>query len=205
MPFENNVFINCPFDKEYKPILKAVFFCLIYLDFNPLLSETTNSASSRISGIQNLIEKSKYSIHDLSRMKSTRKNELARFNMPFELGMDMGCRRFGTEIQKQKFMLILDKERYRYQQSISDISGNDIAIHDDSPEKAIRQVRNWIRKFAGDQIDSANKIWLHFNEFNGDFYEVISPQNMLTDADVSEMPWSEFAFFIQEWIKGKKK
>jgi len=46
MAFENNIFINCPFDKEYKPILKILVFSSIYLGYKPLLSETINSADS---------------------------------------------------------------------------------------------------------------------------------------------------------------
>ena len=89
MPFESNIFINCPFDKKYDPILKAVVFCIVYLQYKPLLSETINSANSRVSGILDLISQAEYSIHDLSRMESTQKNELARFNMPFELGKSL--------------------------------------------------------------------------------------------------------------------
>tara|TARA_R110002049_G_scaffold285775_1_gene467297 strand:- start:1570 stop:2103 length:534 start_codon:yes stop_codon:yes gene_type:complete len=159
MAFENNIFINCPFDSKYKPILKAIIFCTVYLDYKPLLSETINSADSRVNGILDLISNSKYSIHDLSRMEASKKNELARFNMPFELGMDIGCKRFGSDSQKEKCFLILDKLKFRYQKSISDISGNDISIHNEEPEKALRQVRNWIRKIDGNHIDSPNKIW----------------------------------------------
>lgn len=65
MGFEKNIFINCPFDKEYVPILKPIVFCVVYLDYHPLMSETINSAESRIARIQHLIESAKYSIHDL--------------------------------------------------------------------------------------------------------------------------------------------
>lgn len=99
---------------------------LFYLGYNPLLSQTINSADSRVEGIQELISQAKYSIHDLSRMESTKKNELARFNMPFELGIDIGCKKFGDSDMNSKCLLILDKIKYRYQKSISDLSGNDI-------------------------------------------------------------------------------
>lgn len=199
MPFEQNVFINCPFDNDYKPILKSIVFCLVYLDFSPQLSETNNSADSRIEGIQNLIEKSKFSIHDLSRMKAAKKGELARFNMPFELGLDIGSKRFGNEELNTKSLLILDQERYRYQQSISDISGNDISIHNNEPENALRQIRNWIFKLRGQPIDSANKIWRLFNVFNGDFFQ-IAKENEISQEDINEMPWDEYCYYIQTWI-----
>lgn len=179
-----------------------IFGC-IYLDYKPLLSETVNSADSRIAGIQDLISKAKYSIHDLSRMESSKKNELARFNMPFELGIDIGCKRFGDELMKEKYLLIFDKEKYRYQKSISDLSGNDIEIHNNDPQDALRKLRNWILKIKGKQIDSANKIWRLYNEFNGDFF-VLAKENELSTKDIEEMPWDEFCYYIQEWKLGRE-
>ena len=204
MSFENNIFINCPFDNEFKPILKTIIFGAVYLGYKPLLSETINSAESRIVGIQNLISKAKYSIHDLSRMKSSEKNELARFNMPFELGIDIGCKRFGDGNMKQKCLLIFDKERFRYQKAISDLSGNDIEIHNNNPEDALRKFRNWIRKIKNTQIDSANKIWRLYNEFNGDFYQ-LAQEDELSKKDIEEMPLDEFCYYINEWKIGREK
>jgi hypothetical protein len=43
-------------------------------------------------------------------MQASKKDELARFNMPFELGMDIGCKRFGRDNHKSKCLLILDNE-----------------------------------------------------------------------------------------------
>ena len=52
--------------------------------------------------------------------------QLPRFNMPLELAMFFGCKRFGSESQKKKRTLVLDREPYRYRQFISDIAGQDI-------------------------------------------------------------------------------
>src|SRR5437868_3996014 len=51
MPFETNVFINCPFDKEYTPILRAILFTTIYLGFEPQISQTISSSEIRINQI----------------------------------------------------------------------------------------------------------------------------------------------------------
>jgi hypothetical protein len=79
MPFNANVFINCPFDSDYRPLLKALTFTLLYLEFEPLLSQTFSSSAIRINQIKQYIRRSKYSIHDLSRSKALKKNELPRF------------------------------------------------------------------------------------------------------------------------------
>ncbi|WP_373495117.1 hypothetical protein [Aquiflexum sp.] len=137
-------------------------------------------------------------------MQASKKNELARFNMPFELGMDIGCKRFGNQIYKDKSFLIFDKEHYRYQKALSDISGNDIQIHKDIPEKALRHVRNWIFKQNNKKIDSANRIWNSFNQFNGDFYLILQSDE-LSQEDVDEMPWEEHRNYILQWMEGRKK
>ena len=87
--FEKNVFINCPFDEDYRQILLGIVFTILYFGYKPRLSsESADSAETRIQKILCLIEESKFGIHDLSRIVSTGKDEHYRMNMPFELGID---------------------------------------------------------------------------------------------------------------------
>lgn len=75
--------------------MQAMLFCIVYLGLQPRIARERNDAFEvRIEKIVGLIEASRYSIHDLSRAKSTRAGEFYRLNMPFELGIDHGCRRF---------------------------------------------------------------------------------------------------------------
>src|ERR1700694_3352516 len=93
---QKNVFINCPFDSEYASLLRPILFTIAYLGFNPqIASQTADSGEQRINKILSLILKSKFSIHDLSRIRSAKPGEFFRLNMPFELGIDYGCRRIG--------------------------------------------------------------------------------------------------------------
>jgi len=65
--------------------------------------------------------------------------------MPFELGIFLGARRYGTERQRRKCCLIQDRDRYRYQIFCSDIAGQDIRAHSNEVEAALRAVRNWLQ------------------------------------------------------------
>ena len=141
MPFETNVFINCPFDKEYSPLLRALTFSLLYLEFEPKLSQTLSSSTIRINQIKQLIKNSKFGIHDLSRSKPMKKNELPRFNMPYELGLDVGCIEYGGVKFANKRALILETEKYHYQKVLSDTSGQDIENHNNDPLTLIKKVR----------------------------------------------------------------
>ncbi len=111
MSFEKNVFINCPFDNEYRPMLRALIFTILYLELEPQIAVTVSSGNIRIMEIIKLIRKSKYSIHDISRCEPLKTGELPRFNMPYEMGLDIGCCIYGKDPLNDKKCLILEKER----------------------------------------------------------------------------------------------
>jgi hypothetical protein len=107
--------------------------------------EKSNAGEVRIEKIQNIIAECKYSVHDLSRTELDRINRLPRFNMPLELGLDLGCRRFGNQYERRKVILVMDVEPFRYQRFISDISGQDVYAHGGTQDGVIHQVRDWLR------------------------------------------------------------
>lgn len=65
--YASNVFINCPFDKDYDTIFNAILFTVYRCGFVlRCAKEYENSGQVRIQKVLRLIEESKYSIHDLS-------------------------------------------------------------------------------------------------------------------------------------------
>lgn len=163
MSFEKNVFINCPFDNEYKPLLKALIFIILYLDFEPKISITRSSRHHRMQEIMRLMESSKYSIHDISRCEPLNAGDLPRFNMPYEMGVDIGCTTYGNDEQKTKLCLILEKIKNRYDVVISDISGQDIKEHGDNPKKLIEKVLEWfIANDCIENIPSPSSTWAKY-------------------------------------------
>lgn len=144
--FEKNVFINCPFDEEYRPLFRAIIFTLQDLGLKARCAlEASNAGEARIAKIENIIAECRYSVHDLSRTQLDPIHHLPRFNMPLELGLDLGCRRFGSKQQQGKVILVMDVEPFRYQRFISDISGQDVYAHGDTETGVINQVRDWLR------------------------------------------------------------
>ena len=139
-----NIFINCPFDDAYKSLFDAIIFAVQLAGFIPRSArEANNGADIRIDKILRIISECKYGIHDLSRTELG-DNGLPRFNMPLELGLDIACKKFGNSRQKQKRLLIMDKDPHRYVEFISDIRGQDIDSHNESVKQVILKVRNWI-------------------------------------------------------------
>jgi hypothetical protein len=201
--FSNNVFINCPFDSDFTGLLRPLIFTIIYLGYNPrIASERFDSGEVRINKICELIKISKYSIHDLSRIKSSKKNEFYRLNIPFELGIDIGYRLFNTGKAKSKKCLILEKEKYRYQKALSDLSNSDIKHHKNEPENIVREVRNWFVETDKPRLPSGTKIWEDFNEFMADFYTKRKKEGF-KKKDLQMMPVPELVSFKREWLKDK--
>jgi len=140
------VFINCPYDLEYACILDAICFAVQACGFIPRCAqEFTDSSNARMENIFGLIERCQLAVHDLSRVELSPTNELPRFNMPFELGVFMGAKRFGDEHHRRKSCVILESNEHRYQSFLSDIAGYDIQIHHGDFAHAIACVRHYLR------------------------------------------------------------
>lgn len=198
--FGRHVFINCPFDADYAPILQAILFSILYLGLVPrLATESGDSAQVRVQKITALIEDSKYSIHDLSRSQATKAGEFYRLNMPFELGVDYGCREFGTTSHSDKRLLILEEKPYRYQASLSDIAGCDISYHDGDFEKAVRKVRNWLVSEANVQPVGAARVIGAYADFQEWYYEKQLREGF-SDEDIQDYPTSELLAAMIQWI-----
>jgi hypothetical protein len=183
MPFESNVFINCPFDNDYKLLLRPLLFTVLYLGYKPRLSQTQSSSDIRINQIKSFIRDSKFGIHDLSRCKPLKVGDLPRFNMPYELGLDIGCLEFGSRKLKTKKILILETERFHYQKVLSDIAGQDIENHNDDPRTLILKVRNWFTfQRARKSYPSPTEIWVAFNQFSADMNDELLGKYSQTDS-----------------------
>jgi hypothetical protein len=200
--FENQVFINCPFDKNYEPLLKPLLFTVIRLDLFPrIASERLDSAEVRLDKIKELIQSSQFSIHDLSRSKSSKKGEFFRMNMPFELGLDLGCKTYNPDEKYQsKKILILESEKYSTQKALSDLSFADCKTHKGEAEEIVYEVRNWFYECGFKNLESASAIWDDFNYFYTDLYEERIKAGFKT-KDIDRLPMNEFIDAIFQWLE----
>ncbi len=120
--------------------------------------------------------------------------------MPFELGIDIGCRESGEAALSEKRCLILEKERFRYQVVISDISGNDIKAHGGESKKVVRAVRNWFFENGFVGLPSGNTTWEAYNEFYSQFQDHVDNLGY-DDEDIEEMPITEFIYFVNQLVE----
>jgi hypothetical protein len=141
---ELSVFINCPYDTDYLPIFDAVVFATVCCGFLPRCAvESGCTAVPRMDRITQAILASKYSIHDLCRCKGEGDANLARFNMPLELGAAM-AQRFGPNGANHHDWLLLVPKGSNYVRFISDLAGFDPKQHDGRLETVIPGVMSWL-------------------------------------------------------------
>jgi hypothetical protein len=199
--FEKCVFVNCPFDDQYFPLLRPLLFTLIYLGFKPRIAlERLNSGEARIKKILELIEESAYGIHDISRLKAEKAGEYSRLNMPFELGLDIGCREFKGGKWESKKCLILEAEKFRYQAAISDMSNSDIAVHKNQPDEVVVQVRNWLSAEAQLKAPGPSHVWNAFNDFMAHNYDRLKARGF-SARDIERLPVPELIECMTEWVE----
>jgi len=143
---DRQVFLNVPFDIRYKKLLDALVFAVHDCGLVARCAlEKDDGGQVRVDKLYHIIRDSRFGIHDLSRTTLDTEHRLPRFNMPLELGVFLGARRFGNSAQRRKSCLILDRDRYRYQIFCSDISGQDIRAHGNDVPQALTAVRNWLQ------------------------------------------------------------
>ncbi len=140
-----SIFINCPFDDDYQPLLRAICFTALACGFTPRCAlEFSDSGSVRFQKIVRLVGSCSHSIHDISRVELDKDSSLPRFNMPLELGADLGLRLGGGDRHRRRKTLVLDAEKHRYDKMLSDISGMDIEAHGNDVGTIIKCVRDWL-------------------------------------------------------------
>jgi hypothetical protein len=199
---DKSVFINCPFDDAYLPLFRALVFAVFECGLNPRCAQEVYDAGEvRVEKIMALIRDCRCGIHDISRTDLNLRN-LPRFNMPLELGLYPGAKRFGSGPQRHKSCLVLDRDKFRYQDFISDILGQDIAAHDDDPVRAIEVVREWlaISRAGVTKPAGATAIGMRYAKFSDDLPAICS----LAELHPAELTFVEYADIASTWLRAER-
>lgn len=148
-----------------------------------------------------IIEQCAYGVHDISSVGIGRVTNLPRFNMPLELGLYLGCKRFGSRSQHRKACLILDSEPYRYRASISDIAGQDIHSHRGEPARAIAEVRNWLANVSKKKASPGGaEIAARYGRFVKDLPKIC----MELKRRPKDLTFADFSEMVEIWLKAAR-
>ena len=192
-----DVFINCPFDRAYAATFQALIFCIYICGFRPRSArELDDGGQMRMEKLYGLIEECRYGIHDLSRTELDETFGLPRFNMPLELGLFLGAKRYGGAGQKLKRVLILDLKPFRYQRFISDLAGMDIHAHGGDPARAIAETRDWLANVSRRRLPSGARIVRVYARFLADLPAICRE----LEFEPAAIPYVDFERIAVNWL-----
>jgi hypothetical protein len=195
---ERDVFINCPFTADYHEHFEAIVCAVVRSGFTPRCArENDHGGEVRIDKICRIIAETPYGIHDISKTELDPGSGLPRFNMPLELGLFLGARKFGGRKHARKKTLILDRAAYRYQAFISDIAGQDIHSHDGEVVRLIEKVATWLRDEARDAgVPGGRAIAAEFERFRADLPHIAASKQLEQD----EQTFKDLTAIAATWI-----
>lgn len=160
--------------------------------------ELDNATVNRIDKICRIIKECKYAVHDISRTELNSK-KLPRFNMPLELGLFLGCKKFGNGNNRHKNCIVLDREKYRYQQYISDISGIDVHSHKNRIKDLIINIRNWIQTDTKIlYLPLPDVIYRRYKKFEKQLPKI---QSALMKGVSKKFTFLDYRICLVEWLK----
>lgn len=206
-----SVFINCPYDEEYEPLLDALVFTTVCCGFHPrTATESEGIDVPRMDRIVHAIFTSNYSIHDLSRYRGEGEDLLARLNMPLELGMVVGRRFVGSVLSghgrkllggrkgrdaklaadlaalgREHRWLVLVPDDVRYERFVSDLSGYDLKRYDGRVDTIVPRVMSWLLTMNGAVPGLKPPPVLR------EFKTFLAAKEILKNEWAREVPWTE--------------
>jgi hypothetical protein len=164
-----NVFVNCPYDRRYAELMRALVFTVLVCGHDPRMAmELDDSGDLRLHKILALIADSAISIHDISRVELDAESGLPRFNMPIELGISLGMKHLGDERFAGHRMLVLDSEPWRYHKTASDLAGTDPKFHANRVSKLVRHVRDFLANHGASRIPTDDAISVIYRVFKAE-------------------------------------
>lgn len=154
--------------------------------------ESGTVSDSRIERIRKAMFGSRYSIHDLSRCRGQGDANLARFNMPLELGFAM-ARRFMEKASHD--WLVLVPEGHEYLGFVSDLGAFDPKKHKGTTETVVPPVINWLKT----RDDAAVSPFP--DEVIAKLPAYLKQLDSLRARSGGELPWSECILAAEEHVR----
>jgi hypothetical protein len=192
------VFVNCPFDDDIKFSLTPPFSTIIRSGFVARCAlETDNAADNRLDKICEIIRECRYGVHDISRTEVDGDPALPRFNMPLELGLFLGARKYGGRDHRLKSCIIFDRERYRFQRYISDIAGQDIHAHGGDRRTLIAELATWLRTQSRDpNVPGGGAIATEFEAFTAALPKIFEARRL----HPAEVTFGDYTAIVVQYL-----
>jgi hypothetical protein len=168
-PDPRAVFLNIPYDEEFRSLYLAYIAGLYQLELVPHIASEIPGGERRLNRIFSLIQSCRYSVHDLSRVElSVAPSATPRFNMPLELGMTIT---WASLRPNRHTWHVFESEPFRLQRSASDLNGTDPYIHNGTPEGVLSEVRN---AFVSENAPPVQQMLAAYRLLEGNLERILS-------------------------------
>lgn len=144
VPYEKcQVFLNYPFDMEFRPLANAIHFAVIAAGLIPVCAKDLSVPDRpRLEMLVDAIVHCHYSVHDFSRSKGEGDSNFARFNMPIEMGMAL-FHALNTQRRQHRCAFFVATS-HDYKQFVSDLAGLDPNHYDNEELSLVSGVYKWL-------------------------------------------------------------
>jgi hypothetical protein len=142
---EYQVFLNYPFDDGAYEIGLSLHFAVAAAGLIPVCAlDLSVPDQPRIEVLTNALQNCKYSAHDLSRVRGEGEQNLARFNMPVELGMALFYSFLSQRAGHRCAFLV--PSPFEYRAVVSDLAGLDPFSYR-NPDEIVTCTYEWLTGF----------------------------------------------------------
>lgn len=146
--YDNSVYINCPFDRDYRPFMDAIIFTVVACGFQPRSAlETGDSSEGRLERIHDALSSARLSIHDLSHVHADKETGLARLNMSLELGIAIALKlaRGGKASSREHRWTAVFEVESLLDRAVSDLKGFDGQPYA-TREELVSELTKWLKQ-----------------------------------------------------------
>lgn len=145
------VFLNYPFDRDFEALADAMTFAVVAAGLLPVCAyDLTAPDKPRLKMLVEAISNCQYSAHDLSRAHGEGPGNLARMNMPVEMGMAL-FHALNTQRSEHRCLFFVS-EPHDYKAFASDLAGLDPRVHNADPMRILADMYEWLRGIVPPQL-----------------------------------------------------
>jgi len=195
------VFMNHPFDDAFKPFSDALAFAIVAAGLLPLSAwDLSLPDRPRLQTIVEAIGSCDFSVHDLSRASGYGTENLARLNMPLEMGMALFHALHNQHAAHRCAFFVSDE--HIYTRFASDLAGLDPVVYHNSVELLVGGAVDWLRKVSPEHFRSTvptADVVAAFGVFTNrcQVYRGSGPERRLTHVETREVMYRVCA--EREW------
>ncbi|HBJ83064.1 MAG TPA: hypothetical protein DDZ88_04155 [Verrucomicrobiales bacterium] len=140
-----------------------------------------------------------------------KKNEIARMNMPYELGLDLGASWYGASPLNSKILLVLERKRGSVEKALSDHAGFDLRTHEGKVDLLLREVRAHFYSHLSSQHGGIRTDFPTHDELLAEWPLFLTwiqkrPGGTLrSESEIQHMEVAEFKDKVRQWLEAQKE